>query len=158
MSTLNSIPMSKYELLKTYTFQLYNIGFDSLPKTALQSIFKDGRAFSHLIEPWIADKFNLIHEKGCKNFDFKDKSNPEILIDEKTFTRRGLSFTPSNMKGQGRTFDKEVFEKKTKSLVFCCVSNINFPEIKVKFITGYDLLTKYPKGKIPLKDFSEFFN
>ena len=158
MSTSYSIPMSKYELLKTYTFQLCNIGFDNLPVNVLQTIFKDGRAFSHLIEPWLADKFGLIHEKGCKNFDFKDKSNPEILIDEKTFTRRGLSFTPSNMKGQGRTFDKEVFEKKTNSLVFCCVSNIDFPEIKVKFIAGKDLLKKYPKGIIPLKDFSEFFN
>ena len=143
---------------RTYTFQLCDIGFDNLPVNVLQTIFKDGRAFSHLIEPWLADKFGLIHEKGCKNFDFKDKSNPEILIDEKTFTRRGLSFTPSNMKGQGRTFDKEVFEKKTNSLVFCCVSNINFPEIKVKFIHGKDLLQEYPNGFIPLKDFSKFFN
>ena len=76
MSTCYSIPMSKYELLKTYTFQLCNIGFDNLPVNVLQTIFKDGRAFSHLIEPWLADKFGLIHEKGCKNFYFKDKSNP----------------------------------------------------------------------------------
>ena len=150
--------MSKYELLKTYTFQLCNVGFDCLSPTVLKSIFKDGRAFSHLIEPWLADKFNLLHEKGCKHFDFKDKNNPQILIDEKTFTKRGLSFTPSNMKGQGRSFDKDIFEKKTKSLVFCCVSNIDFPEIKVKFIEGKDLIEKYPKGYIPLKDFSKFFD
>ena len=62
------------------------------------------------------------------------------------------------MKGQGRTFDKDVFENKTKRLVFCCVSNINFPEIKVKFIQGKDLLQQYPSGFIPLKDFSKFFN
>lgn len=150
--------MSTYKLLKTYTFQLTNIGFDSLAPIVLESIFKDGRAFSHLIEPWIANKFNLIHEKGCKHFDFKDGNNPEVLIDEKTFTNRGLSFSPSNMKGQGRTFNREIFEKKTNSLVFCCVSNINFPEIKVKFIQGKDLLQQYPNGFIPLKDFSKFFN
>ena len=150
--------MSNYQLLKTYTFQLSNIGFDSLTPCILESIFKDGRAFSHLIEPWLANKFNLIHEKGCKHFDFKDANNHEILIDEKTFTHNGLSFTPSNMKGQGRTFDREIFEKKTNNLVFCCVSNINFPEIKVKFIDGKDLLTQYPKGSIPLKDFTKFFD
>ena len=53
------------------------------------------------------------------------------------------------MKGQGRTFDKDVFENKTKRLVFCCVSNINFPEIKIKFIKGEDLLTRYLKGIFP---------
>lgn len=158
METLIPINMSKYELLKTYTYKLSNICFDCLSGNNLQSIFKDGRAFSHLIEPWLANKFDLIHEKGCKHFDFKDRHNTDILIDEKTFTNNGLSFTPSNMKGQGRTFDKDVFENKTKRLVFCCVSNINFPEIKIKFIKGEDLLTRYPKGHIPLKDFTEFFD
>ena len=50
--------MSTYKLLKTYTFQLTNIGFDSLSPVILESIFKDGRAFSHLIEPGLL--INLI--------------------------------------------------------------------------------------------------
>jgi hypothetical protein len=62
------------------------------------------------------------------------------------------------MIGTGRTFNKEEFEEKTRRLIFCIVSNINFPEIKIKFIRGVDLLPIYPKGIIPLKDHVKFFN
>jgi hypothetical protein len=62
------------------------------------------------------------------------------------------------MKGQGRKFDLDVFTEKTKKLIFIIVSNVNFPEIKVKFMRGTDLLTLYPKGKIPSKDRVKFFN
>ena len=62
------------------------------------------------------------------------------------------------MIGQGREFDQEVFEEKTKKLVFCIVSNINFPNIKVRFIKGSELLLKYPKGKISSNDFIKFFD
>jgi hypothetical protein len=147
-----------YELGKTYTHVLKNIGFDNLSVDKVHSIFKDGRVFSHLIEPWVANEYNLTHVTGCKGYDFIDNMNKEILIDEKTFTKRGLSFTPSNMKGQGRSFVRDVFEEKTKKLRFCCVSNINFPEIKIKFIDGTDLLKLYPNGTIPLKDHVKFFD
>ena len=36
--------------------------------------------------------------------------------------------------------------------------SIDFPIIKVKFVTGVVLLEKYPKGKIPSKDHIQFFN
>ena len=36
--------------------------------------------------------------------------------------------------------------------------NINFPEIKVKFVRGSDLIQTYPKGSIPLKDHAKFFD
>ena len=39
-----------YELGKTYTHVLKNIGFDNLSVDKVHSIFKDGRVFSHLIE------------------------------------------------------------------------------------------------------------
>jgi hypothetical protein len=44
-------------------------------------------------------------------------------------------------------------------IAFCIiVSNINFPEIKIKFVKGSELIIKYPKGVIKLKDSVEFFN
>ena len=55
---------------------------------------------------------------------------------------------PSNMLGQGRSFVQEEFQNKTKGLVFCIVSNVNFPEIKVRFVRGSELIKKYPKGKV----------
>ena len=60
------------------------------------------------------------------------------------------------MLGQGRTFDQAVFEEKTKKLIFCIVSNINFPNIKVRFVEGETLLKNYPKGVIPLKEHDKF--
>ena len=75
--------MSKYELLKTYTFQLYNIGFDSLPKTHYNQ-YLSLVVLSHiLLNCRIASKFNLIHEKGCKHFDFKGGNNPEFSLMKK---------------------------------------------------------------------------
>lgn len=65
---------------------------------------------------------------------------------------------PSNMIGEGRKFDKEIFENKAKSLNYIIVSNVNFPEIKIKFVRGTDLVYNYPNGSIPLKDLIEFFN
>jgi hypothetical protein len=102
--------------------------------------------------------YNLIHVKGCKSYDFKDKVHQEILYDEKTFTKRGCNFCPSNMLGQGRAFNREVFETKTKKLIFAIVSNVYFPNIKVRFITGEDMITKYPTGKIPFGHHDIFFS
>lgn len=145
-------------LNKTFQFTIKNCTFGSLPESVVCQILKDGRAFSHFIEKWLEVEFPLTHIEGCKTYDFIDKFYPDTKYDEKTFTKRGCCFKPSNMLGQGRTFDKEVFERKTKDLIFCIVSNLEFPKIKIKFIKGEDLLILYPNGKIPLKDHIKFFD
>ena len=143
----------------THTYNLENISFDNLPPEIVNSIMKDGRVFSHFIEKWLEKKYPIIHIPGCKDHDFIDINNSEIKYDEKTFTESsGCNFCPSNMLGQGRIFDQEIFQEKAKKLVYCIVSNIHFPLIKVKFARGLDLIAKYPKGKIPLKDHIKFFN
>jgi hypothetical protein len=146
------------ELNKTFTHVLENFGFDNLPTKECIEIFKDGRVFSHFIEHWLAKTYPLTHVQGCKKYDFIDNNYPEILYDEKTFTKGGCHYCPSNMLGQGRSFNKDIFEKKSKQMIFCIVSNTNFPEIKVRFVHGSVLLIKYPKGKIPSKDEVEFFH
>ena len=62
------------------------------------------------------------------------------------------------MIGEGRKFDKKIFEEKAKNLIYIIVSNVKFPEIKIKFVKGVDLITDYPDGKIPSKDFIKFFD
>lgn len=62
------------------------------------------------------------------------------------------------MIGEGRTFNKEIFEEKAKKLIYIIVSNIHFPEIKIKFVKGSDLIVDYPSGIIPSKDFVKFFD
>ena len=146
------------ELDVTHTYNLENISFDNLPPEIVNSIMKDGRVFSHFIEKWLEKKYPIIHITGCKDHDFIDSNNSQIKYDEKTFTKLGCHFCPSNMLGQGRKFDQEIFQEKAKKLVYCIVSNIHFPVIKVKFARGLDLIAKYPKGKIPLKDHIKFFD
>ena len=156
MSEVNNQP--SVELNKTFNHEIENYTFGNLSDEICKEIWKDGRPFSHFIEGWIGENYPLTHVKGCKKYDFTDKNYPEILYDEKTFTKKGCSFCPSNMLGQGRKFDKDIFEEKTKKLVFCIVSNIDFPNIKIRFVKGSELLLKYPIGKIPSKDFIEFFH
>ncbi len=116
------------------------------------------RAFSPLIEPWLEKNYpSLKHITGCKDHDFEDIGNENIQYEQKTFTTRGCNFMPSNMVGQGREFNKEVFDEKSKKLLYIIVSNINFPEIKIKFIRGVDLVADYPNGKIPRNHFDKFF-
>jgi hypothetical protein len=154
----NEITQPLIQLNHVYTYRLQDIHFDCLPESMLTEIFKDGRAFSHFIEPWLAEKFPLNHITGCKKYDHTDKYDETIQYDQKTFTARGCKFLPSNMIGEGRHFDQVIFEEKAIKLTYIVVSNVNFPEIKIKFVKGSELAAAYPKGCIPSKDFDKFFN
>ncbi len=61
------------------------------------------------------------------------------------------------MIGQGRTFNEEVFNEKASKLIYIIVSNVYFPQIKVKFIKGIDLIKTYQNGIIKFKDHDNFF-
>ena len=153
---LKSKPSVELNTTFNHTIEEYN--FDNLSLEQTKTIYMDGRVFSHFIEHWIAKNYSLTHVPGCKDHDFKDKIHSEIIYDQKTFTERGCSFCPSNMLVQGRKFEPSRFEEHCKKLIFCIVSNIHFPNIKIRFVKGTELFVKYPKGKIPLKDHIEFFN
>jgi hypothetical protein len=142
----------------TYIHTIKNFSFGDLEQSAIINIYKDGRAFSHFIEAWLATIYPLIHITGCKKYDHIDINDENIKYDQKTFTARGCDFMPSNMIGKGRKFDKKIFEEKAKELIYIIVSNVDFPEIKIKFVKGIDLIVDYPKGTIPSKDFIKFFN
>lgn len=150
--------ISSIKFNTTFVHKIHNIAFGNLSNEACIRILKDGRAFSHFIEPWLEQNYpSLKHIKGCKGHDFEDICDVDIRYDQKTFTDGGCNFMPSNMVGQGRKFDQEVFDEKTSKLLYIIISNINFPEIKIKFVRGIDLVVDYPKGKIPFKDFDKFF-
>jgi len=149
--------MQSIEYNKTYQFTIEEFGFSGLSKETMVSILSDGRVFSHFIEQWLTTVFPLVHVPGCKAYDHTHAENPELKYDQKTFTRGGCRFCPSNMIGQGRSFNSEIFLEKSKKLTYIVVSNLEFPQIRVKFVQGEELATLYPKGEIPLKDFGKFF-
>jgi hypothetical protein len=157
----SKVEAKKIEIQLNVTFDrtIENFGFDNLSKECLIEMFKDGRSFSLVIEPWLEQNYDALkHIKGCQGHDLVNISDENIKYEQKTFTKYGCIFTPSNMKGEGRKFNQHMFEEKTRKLIFIIVSNIDFPNIKIKFISGNDLILGYPKGKIPFKDFDKFFN
>jgi hypothetical protein len=141
-----------------FVHEIENYSFGNLPPEVCREIYKDGRPFSHFIEQYIAHNYPLNYVPGCKNYDFTDKIHPEILYDEKTFTKNGCDYRPSGMKGTKREHNQELFEEKTKNLIICMVSNIDFPTIKIRYVRGEELMLKYPNGIIPLKDHGKFFD
>lgn len=155
---IDSLPIPSVELDKTSSHIITTYGFDNLPIDTVNEIYKDGRVFSHFIENWLATNYSLIHIKGCKDHDFIDPNNREIIYDQKTFTSGGCKFMPSSMIGTGRTFKKEEFEKKANKLIYCIVSNILFPVIKIRFVRGSTLIKTYPMGVIPFKQHDILFN
>ena len=143
---------------QTFVSTIQNFAFGDLSQEVIKEIFKDGRVFAHFIEPFLAQEYGLTHIKGCKDHDLVDPQNPQVKYEQKTFTRNECDFTPSNMKGQGRHFDKTVFDEKSKNLIYVIVSNVNFPEIKVRFVKGPELTAMYPNGKISKNDHDKFFS
>ena len=150
-------PNIGYTLGKTYTHKIENVQFDGLSQETLIDIYKDGRVFSHLIEHYLVGLFpSLVHVPGCKDHDFNNKYNKDRL-DEKTFTKNGCKFMPSSMIGTGRKFDNKKFEEHCNKIIYCIVSNVNFPEIKIRFEKGCELMKKFPIGNISSKKHDEFF-
>ena len=146
------------ELNKTFTHKLENIKFDNLPEAVIIEIYKDGRAFAKLIEPWLSENYPIIHITGDKPYDHIDNKDYKIRYDAKTFTKHGCGFASSCMIGAGRKFDSVQQKKNSQKLIYCLISNINFPEIKIKFIKGCDLIKIYPNAKIPYNDHDKIFN
>jgi hypothetical protein len=128
------IVISTIKFNTTFVHTIQNVAFGNLPLEVCVSILKD-------------HDFEVDGVDGGENLQF----------DQKTFTAGGCNFMPSNMIGQGRKFDQKAFDEKTNKLLYIIISNINFPEIKIKFVRGIDLVIDYPKGKIPFKDFDKFF-
>lgn len=145
------------QLNTTFTHILENLGFDILSPSQVIDRYKDGRPFSHMIELWLECKYPLKYIPGCKKYDHTAIHDENIKYDQKTFTTNGCKFMPSSMIGKGRKFDQTIFEEKAKDLIYIIVSNVNFPEIKIKFVRGIDLIVDYPKGEIPFKDLDKFF-
>jgi hypothetical protein len=150
-------PYTPPALNTTTTLVIENFSFGRLSREALVTLYRDGRISAHFMEVMLAQDFGLTRIEGCKDHDLVDPSDPTIRYEEKTFTRGGCKFVPSNMLGQGRHFDQLTFEKKASGLIYAIVSVVNFPEIKIRFVKGTDLMAVFPRGEIKLSQHDSFF-
>ena len=145
----------KYELNKTYEFEMKNISFDNVPLNSLIELFKDGRHASHILELWIVNNFDNISKYNTKDHDFIDDENN--FMEAKNFTKNGAKFMPSRMLGVGRKYIEEEAHKVINSNIYVITDINDMPDIHIRFVKGSELLKEYPKAIIPFKKREEFF-
>jgi hypothetical protein len=145
------------EFNKTFDQTIENVSFGNLPKDVVNEMFKDGRVFAPFAERILEQDFGLKYIPGCKAYDNEDAADSNIKYDQKTFTKGGCKFMPSSMIGTGRKFDQGIFNEKVKNMNYAIVSNVNFPHIRIRFMSGTELAAKYPKGEIKPGDHAALF-
>ena len=149
--------MPKISKNKIYNFVVNNFSFGSLSSAELVSLFKDGRYSSPFMELMLTHWFpELRHVTGCKGYDHVDKNNQKY--DAKNFTQTGgLKFMPSNQMGSGRKFCFETTRLHAQDLIYICCDIVDFPNIRVVFKDGADLLREYPAAKVSKTKREELF-
>ena len=140
---------------KTYTFEV-EANFGSLSKETVNKLFTDGRVASHFLEEQLTEWFPDLTFVDGKGYDHVDIENNQY--DQKSFTKRGTIYAPSNMVGKGRKIDEAVFHAHAKNISYILTDVIDFPTVRVVFKRGSDLLKEYPNGKIPLNARSVIFD
>ena len=149
--------MPKVKLNKTFDFEIHNVAFGDLTKEEAIDICKDGRLASHFLELQLTKWFpELTHVTGCKDHDHVDQNGTKY--DAKNFTRSsGLYFGPSNMRGSKRKFIQSVAHEKASCLIYICCDIVDFPQVRVLFRKGTELIVEYPKCNISLGKRAVFF-
>lgn len=155
-------------LNKVYSFTDMDMSFGTLSEAECIEIFSDGRVCSHFLErqltKWFPDLYR-VDQKGYDHIEVSDlnRFNEDksvfngIKYDQKSFTKRGVRFNPSNQIGAGRKFNQEVATEHANSLIYIITDITNLPTVNVVFKQGSDLILNYPKCHIPLKDMSYLF-
>ena len=136
-------------------FEIQNVSFGDLKQEQVNEILKDGRLASHFLERQLCvwyPKLTFVDGKGHDHVDTEGN-----LYDQKCFTQGGLNFAPSNMIGKGRTLNEEVAHAHAKKITYIACDILDFPKVKVRFVSGEELLKDYPKCKVPFKHRDIFF-
>jgi len=147
---------------KLYKLTIDKIVFGNLSNHKIIEIFSDGRVLSHLLEAILDEEFlNLKHIKKCKTYDFIDNYTQQ-KYDEKTFTKNGCKFMPSNMVGAKRSYDKKRFASylKDTNMYYILVdgTRLSEKEIRIKAFDGNNLFECYPNASIPFCDIEYIFS
>lgn len=139
----------------TYEFKV-SASFDKIPNEIINKMFKDGRVASKFLENILPIWFDDLEFVDAHGYDHVRKSNNRKL-DAKCFTKSGLTYAPSNMQGSGRKIVNEVAHEHANEIDYIACDIIDFPSVKVRFVSGSDLVDKYPTCKIKPNQRDEFF-
>jgi len=125
--------MVKFNVNEKYCFDLSNnIAFGNIQKEFLYEIFRDGRITGLLAEYFIESEFdNMNRVRNANSYlDLIDDKGKKFEV--KCFTTRGVSFLPSNQKGQGRKFNAEDYLARLQNVDYFIVVNISqLPKVEI---------------------------
>jgi len=131
-----------------------NVQFGDIIEDNLNEVLRDGRVCSFLIYNqlpiWYPD-FEIAHHADA-NFLMKKDLDDVSLYNSRMFTDNGLNFAMSKMIGSNRPgLDPIVYRKFINhyNLQYILTDIVDFPEVRVKFISADKLITMYPNAIIP---------
>lgn len=145
----------KVEYNKTYEFEV-EASFGPIPKDTINKMYQDGRVASKFLENVLPIWFPELVFVDAKGHDHVNKITGRKL-DAKCFTKGGLTYAPSVMLGAGRKIVAEEVHKHADEIDYIACDVVEFPLVKIRFVSGKDLVAAYPKCKIPAKDRDSFF-
>lgn len=136
-----------------------DIKIDDIEEQQIHDIFKDGRIFGLLAEPWIASKFKNMTKlnDGSAPYDFHMSVGKygTLKIEHKIMNRNGIAdLVPSYMKGKGRKFDRDDYESFVDSVDGFAITSLSDMPLLATGIISSSVLADlgYPK-QVKRKDF-----
>lgn len=148
---------TQIQLNKVYTFDLTGkVQFGDMPTELLHKLFQDGRVASKFLEHTLPTWFPDLEFVDAEGYDHVSKSNGR-KYDLKGFTKGGASYAPSNMLGAGRKIDTRVLHEHANSIDYILSDITAFPQVRIVFKAGADLVRDYPTGKIPVAQKQQIF-
>jgi len=131
------------EFNKVFQFDLTNMfTFGDLSNDQLIEVYKDGRQSAPLLERQLVYWFPKLKYVNQKGYDHIDENGNRY--DHKSFTDFGLKFAPSAMIGAGRKINIDTAKKHSMKTNYICCDITNFPKVRVVFITGCELMRRFP--------------
>lgn len=144
------------EINREYIKTVSNYGFDSLPSDILHKLFTKGTVVSHFLEellPFWFPELKFVNGAGYDHIH-----NDGTLYEMKCFTRGGAKWAPSNMVGKGRKIDKEKMYDNARDKIYVFANVTEFPNIRLVFKSGINMITKHPSGSISKSRWLELIN
>lgn len=142
-----------FDYKKTYEFRITPFSFGDLGEKDLLDLFMDGRVASKFLEKHIPIWFPTLKFVDETGYDFVDssakaKKMKREHIDQKAFTKRGANYAPSGMIGVGRKVNLQEFQAHAAHTNYCFTDITKFPQVRICFWTGADLMEKFGSNKI----------
>lgn len=138
--------MNEIQFNTIYRFN-FPITIGTLSADVVAKLGKDGRFLSHALEYQLADWFPLIRVDQT-HYDLVDKATQTIKYEAKCFTNNGAKLLPSKMQGSKREVDYPAFMDIALNTIYIVLDITAFPEIRVVFIEGQEVLKRFSNAKI----------